>query len=127
MKVVYQANDGEIFETEIECINYENTSSMIKNLAIELEKISYFHEYEFNVIEDIAETLINNLDIFKQYLSKPEYFPNIAEHVDDTKFELWHSKVMCFINGYIMEDMRDAYWQGYCEAVSTMKNGIDND
>lgn len=75
MKVIYEANDGTKFESEVDCKNYENTKSFYdKSKKIEelLDAADRGCDSRFYTLRNIADFIIENISEINEALGNKD-------------------------------------------------------
>jgi hypothetical protein len=111
MKVIYEANDGTKFESEVDCKNYENTKSFYDK-SKKIEELLDIADREcdgyFYTLRNIADFIIENISEINEALGVQESkytftgkYGEVYEAVDDPDTSCNHCsfKAVKFIEG----------------------------
>ena len=104
MKVVYQAFDGELFETEKECLDYEDRKKRLEKEFFVSDDLQFFNE-QGERMSGTLEEMINECDFFAVV---NEHGVKLLEYIDDKGFltpkgiGLWFfDDIGCFDNDWV--------------------------
>ena len=104
MKIVYQAYDGELFETEKECLNYEDRKKRLEKEFFTSNDLQFFNE-QGERMSGTLEEMINECAFFAVVNEKGV---ELLEVIDDKGFltpegiGLWFfDDIGCFDNDWV--------------------------